>query len=134
MQWVTVDKHLQKVAQHGSLKDLIEDMCVALEGFSKHLQVADWQHEQHCSIRENLPHGTLLTCSDFAENYRNGQRQPSSVHWSHKQINIHQVLCDYQCPTKLVVVVSDGLKHDVQYMLSQPSRTLQLKLSPRRSR
>ena len=120
-------KHTVMKEKTGTVTTFLQDTCVELYPFSKHLN-AKWQATQFESVKSNPPKSWVIMCMDYGENYNcYFQDEAQSAHWSYQQATIHPIVAYYKCQDcdapmhQSIVIVSDDTKHDyhaVQHFIS----------------
>ena len=85
-------KRKEIVSKEGSFASFIEELTNECTTFSKHLFVAQWQHNQFRHLTENIPSGSVVQVLDFAQNYRCiFQNEVQSAHYGYNQVAIYKV-------------------------------------------
>ena len=111
----------KKVQVHmtGTITDLVDGLCAELGPLSKHIFTAQWQKQQFEDVRANLPHKTVLSVQDYAENFRTVyQDEIQSAHFCYNQITVFNMVSFFKCPKcdqqvhEASVFLSDDLVHD----------------------
>ena len=111
------------VKKEATVQSCMSLLAASLDKFALHLFNATYQAKAYTQIKELVPEGTLVTCEDFAENWRTQyQDEPTSVHYCYEQATVYTTSSNYKCPhcTEIVceniIFVSDDLKHDAYFV------------------
>jgi len=111
------------VDKEETIETCIRQLLLCLGSFALHLFNAKYQAEMYNKIKESPPIGTIVTCEDFAENWRTKyQDEITSVHYCYEQATVFTTTSSYKCPTcketvaESIIFISKDLKHDAYFV------------------
>ena len=111
-QWKNVDRKLDSVTIKNTLSALLTDYLLHLEKMSLHYFFDVWMSHQFNCLLDNLLLGIVLFVNDYAQNILlRFQKEPSSVHWIHRQVTLHPSVVFFLCPGCGKVIIKEEIFH-----------------------